>query len=158
MIITKFKTYVEKVAEFLSGVVFCRPLFCANHRSVVDMLEITPKPADLTRYTYSKSKDTEKLYLCQERMFITWNTEDCILHDLLHCLELYCTGIHIEQLLRRNSCKVFKFEYLQSVIKCLPTKNIFCIINICSLSRNKLTLTSTVCLPATRRKINIKTD
>jgi len=39
---------VGKFAEFLSGVLFCRALFCSNHRSVADMLETTPEPADLT--------------------------------------------------------------------------------------------------------------
>lgn len=42
------------------------------------MLETTPKPADLTWHTYSKSKDTEKWTFFPARDAITQNTEDCI--------------------------------------------------------------------------------
>jgi len=44
----KFKTYMEKFAEFPSGVLICRALFYSNHTSAVGTLETTPKPADLT--------------------------------------------------------------------------------------------------------------
>lgn len=42
------KTYVEITAEFLSAVVFDRVLSSLNRLLAVDMLQITPVPADLT--------------------------------------------------------------------------------------------------------------